>query len=300
MQVDDTSTRLKLHTITKNTETTKILEVDCSHLAPLQRIIKFYDENPKEYLDPYCLNNYRLYQSFELTLIEKLTKGQAENQNWFEIRRGMMTASNFHRIRSRSRSLQADRSLCAGALLRQLCRGQTAYATMPASLLWGRKCEKKALKLYKKLLPKLHLRPQVTTTGFCISDANYLIGGSPDGICSCKCRKTSNCPRRWLVEVKCPYTTKYRPAKVAAGKNGCIYDRIQRKWVLSKTHKHYAQVQGLMGILQYDHLDFVVYTTKGLVIIPVEFDKNFFDKMIFDLMYFQENYLFPYIVKMYL
>ena len=298
MQEDGSSTCLELRTA-KNAEASKIVE-DCSSLAPLKRIVNFFQRNPEKYFDPYCLNTYHLLETSDLKLVEELTKGQAENQNWFEIRRGMMTASNFHRIRTRSKSLQANPSLCAGALLRQLFRGQVDYATMPDSSLWGRKSERKALKLYKKLLPKLHLRPLVTNTGLCISNENYLICGSPDGIGSCTYPKSSACPRRWLIEIKCPYTTKYRPPKVAAVQNGCMYDRIRRKWVLSKTHKHYAQVQGLMGILQYDHLDFVVYTTKGVVIVPVEFEKEFYDELMHDLMYFQENYLFPYIVKMFL
>ena len=251
-------------------------------------------------MDPYCLNNQQLFEPSELELIENFTKGQSENSNWFEIRRGMMTTSNFHRIRTRSNSLKVDPSLCPGALLRQLFRGRPAYPTLPADLLWGQKCEKKALKLYKKFLPKLHLRPQVATSGFCVFNENYLVGGSPDGVCSCKCRKASSCPRRWLVEVKCPYTMKYRPAKMAAMQNGCSYDLIKRKWVLSPSHKHYTQIQGLIGVLQYSLADLVIYTTKGLVVVPVEFDEDFFLRLKHDLMFFQEKYLFPYIVKMYL
>ena len=198
----------------------------------------YFQKNPENYLDPYCLKNHQLFEPSELELIENFTKGQFENSNWLEIRRGMMTASNFHRICTRSKSLKVDPSLCPGALLRQLFRGRPAYPTLPANLLWGKKCEEKALNLYKKFLLKLHLRPQVATTGFSVFNENYLVGGSLDGVCSYKCRKASSCPRRWLVEVKCPYTTKYRAAKVA----GCRMDVVMTSLNANGCYPHHTNI----------------------------------------------------------
>ena len=126
-----------------------------------------------------------------------------------------------------------------------------------------------------------------------------MIGCSPDGVCFCKCPKSKNCPRRWLIEIKCPYIYKYSPAKLAAKKNGCYYNRADNVWQLSNMHKHYTQVQGLTGIMKYGHLDFVVYTTKGIVVIPVLFDCPFYERLVADLQYFQANFLFPHIIKMY-
>lgn len=219
---------------------------------------------------------------------------------WGEIRRGLMTASNFHRIRTRSNSLRKHPAESASALLRNLCRVNHEYSFIPASLEWGRKNEKKALKCYKKIAEKMHTRFHMFFNGLILSNENFLIGCSPDAECSCKCPKKKKCSGRWLIEIKCPYIHKYSPPKIAAKDNGCSYNYSEKKWVLSKKHKHYSQVQGLMGIMNYEHLDFVVYTTKGVLIVPVPFDQIFYDNLIIDLQYFQVNYLFPYLIKMYL
>ena len=71
----------------------------------------------------------------------------------------------------------------------------------------------------------------------------------------------------------------------------------KKKWKLSDKHKHYTQVQGLMGVLKFKNLDFVVYTTKGILVVNVEFDVDFFMKLVTELRFFQESYLFPYIVN---
>ena len=271
---------------------------DYQHLAPLQRIINYLKNGEDKQCDPYILNTHKLLLEEDLEAIERITTGQAASEAWHEIRRGMMTASNFHRIRSRTKTLKQHPGESPDALLRQLCRVSTNFYTMPASLEWGQKNEKKALKCYKKVAQKLHARFQVAKAGLTVCRENFLLGCSPDGMCFCKCPK-QKCPRQWLVEIKCPYAFRYCPAKVAAQNNGCFYSHDKKKWMLDKTHKHYTQVQGLMGIMKCINLDFVVYTSKGVLIVPVNFDQVFFDNLIEDLQYFQENYLFPYFLKVY-
>ena len=211
----------------------------------------------------------------------------------------MMTASNFHRIQTRTKTLQKHPGESAYALLRQLFRVNPSFSTLPMSLEWGHKNEKKAIRSYKKIARKIHRCFQFSSTGLCLCKENFFIGCSPDGVCFCKCPKNKNCPRRWLIEIKCPYIYRYSPVKLAAKENGCYYNRANNVWELSSTHKHYTQVQGLMGIMKYKHLDFAVYTTKGIVVIPVLFDRPFYERLVADLQYFQANFLFPHIIKMY-
>ena len=272
--------------------------LDTLDIAPLQRLISYINENKTKWIDPYCLNKFGLLNEVDLQTISVKTKGQASNSLWAEIRRGMMTASNFHRIRSRMQTLKSNPTESAGALLRHLCCVPPAYASLPRSLAWGRKYEAKAIKHYEKLMAKRHRRMKVRTTGLCIFDENFLMGVSPDAVCSCSCEK-GTCSRQWLVEVKCPYTDKYKHPKAAAVHNGCFYSVVQKKWILSRTHKHYSQVQGLMGVMKCKSLDLVIYTTKGIAVVPVPFDYVFFTEMKKDLCLFQEGYLVPYIKKMY-
>ena len=214
--------------------------LDTLDIAPLQRLISYINENKTKWIDPYCLNKFGLLSEVDLQTISVKTKGQASNSLWAEIRRGMMTASNFHRIRSRMQTLKSNPTESAGALLRHLCCVPPAYASLPRSLAWGRKYEAKAIKHYEKLMAKRHRRMKVRTTGLCIFDENFLMGVSPDAVCSCSCEK-GTCSRQWLVEVKCPYTDKYKHPKAAAVHNGCFYSVVQKKWILSRTHKHYSQ-----------------------------------------------------------
>ena len=269
---------------------------DHGHLAPLHKLINHLKQANGKEDDPYCLNSHALLTKEDIVTIQNITRGQSDNEIWYEIRRGMMTASNFHRIKTRCKTLQNDPTKRADALLNHLCKKHCDYAAIPESLEWGRKTEKKALALYKKLSAKSHIKPQIKTTGLCLSEDNFLIGASPDGIGRCTCNKSS-CPRKWLVEIKCPHTLKYRPAKIAAMHNGCYYDHTDKKWKLSDKHKHFTQVQGLMGVLKFKNLDFVVYTTKGILVVNVEFDVDFFMKLVTELRFFQESYLFPYIVN---
>ena len=81
-------------------------------------------------------------------VIEQITTGQSNNQAWHEMRQGMMTALNFHRIRTRTKTLQKCPSKSAYALLRQLCGVNTSFSTLPLSLKWGHKNEKKSFKIF--------------------------------------------------------------------------------------------------------------------------------------------------------
>ena len=99
------------------------------------------------------------------------------------------------------------------------------------------------------------------------------------------------------MKIKCPYTSKYKPAKIAVMQNGCYYDRRDKKLKLPDKYKHCTQVQGLMGVLKFKNLDFVVYTTKDILVVNVQLDVDFFMSSVTELRFFQKTYLFPYIVN---
>ena len=272
-----------------------------SELTPLQKIKAYVKESGGMKLhevDPYCLNSKGLLTQEDLQTIREVTKGQSSNETWFQMRKGMMTASNFYRIKSRCNTLRSNPEASPEKLLKHLLSGGSGLGdhALPASLQWGRKREAKALYMYKTVMKKKHSRLRVESSGLSISTENYLVGASPDGICFCRC-KHSNCRQMWLVEIKCAFATKYKSPKIAAKYNGCWFDKRSKKWKLDVNHRHYAQVQGLMGVLDCEHLDLVIYTTKGIVVIPVHFDQPFYDNLFSSLSYFHENYLFPFIIN---
>ena len=67
---------------------------------------------------------------------------------------------------------------------------------------------------------------------------------------------------------------------------------------LSTNHIYHAQVQGQMGIGNRQWCDFVVYTTKGIHVQPIDFDVVYWERTLLPkLMEFYDNYLGPEIVS---
>ena len=91
------------------------------------------------------------------------------------------------------------------------------------------------------------------------------LGASPDGIRICNC-----CLHKTFVEVKSLYSKcNLLPAIAAAtylekDNKGNLKLKSETKW-------NY-QIQGLMGISGIHNAELVIYTNKGILIIPVSFD----------------------------
>ena len=75
------------------------------------------------------------------------------------MRKGIMTASNFHRIRSRTKTLRQNPEASAASLLKHLCSGGSSLDdhVLPASLQWGRKRKAKALHMYRTVMKKKNI-----------------------------------------------------------------------------------------------------------------------------------------------
>ena len=179
--------------------------------------------------------------------VEVATKGQSGNKTWVLLRKGMITASDFHRVASRVNTLTKDPSADPAPLLRHLM-GDSCLdeAHLPASLRWGRKREEDARRIYARVERKAHKRLCVTTSGLVISQHHSLIGCSPDAFVQCAC--SDHPDNRWLLEIKCPFTQKDKSPKEAALHCGC--EMKDGELSLKVNHPHYTQVQGQLGITQ--------------------------------------------------
>ena len=89
-----------------------------------------------------------------------------------------------------------------------------------------------------------------------------------------------------LLEVKCPYTARNEVIDqttipyLSQGSNG-----LQ----LNKTHDYYYQVQGQLLCSDKQKCDFMVYTQKQFIIIPIERDNSFISTMLTSLTNFYDN-----------
>ena len=85
----------------------------------------------------------------------------------------------------------------------------------------------------------------------------------------------------WPCGIKCPY--KFREHTIAEAccnkqfycelvpQAGGSHSLIQ----LKKNHSYYSQIQGQMAITEITWCDFVIYTTKDLLVERLAFDKCF-------------------------
>ena len=128
--------------------------------------------------------------------------------------------------------------------------------------------------MYTRVERKKHIALKVRETGLFVSKSNPFIGCSPDGIASCKC-KTGHSD--WLIEIKCPYSKRLSSPKEAAVQCGCSEEDVL--WSLDRNHKYFAQIQGQLGIVCCSKCELIVFTTKGIHVIDVPFDVDYYNYM---------------------
>ena len=166
-------------------------------------------------------------------------------------------------------------------------RGQN----IPAPLKWGQRNEAVGKKLFMKGHKAIHNHVEFEEQGLYISDTYPFIGASPDGLISCKiCGK-------FLIEIKCPYTKRNFSPKIAA-KEHCFEDENKRLKLDPKSY-WYSQIQGQLGICKLDICKLVVYTTKGVHVVDVHFDSDFWKRLEEKLVHFYLSSLGPATMKLF-
>jgi len=63
--------------------------------------------------------------------------------------------------------------------------------------------------------------------------------------------------------------------------------------MLNQPHDYYYQVQGQMAIGNKKYCDFVCWTTKGHLIIRIQYDKAFFEGFVGKCKHFFDLYILP-------
>ena len=141
--------------------------------------------------------------------------------------------------------------------------------------------------MYMQVEKKKHRRLHVSEAGLLLDKNCPYLGCSADGVVTCHCKNHD----KKLIEIKCPYALCDATPKDAAKERGCI--KQNGKWVLKTSSDYYTQIQGQLGISNVKVCDLVVYTTKGIHVIPVDFDQDFFDDLKMRLTQFFNKYMFP-------
>ncbi|KAK7093524.1 hypothetical protein V1264_007259 [Littorina saxatilis] len=204
-----------------------------------------------------------------LQRIEKATRGQNNNPLWYVMRQGRVTASDMKRVCSRHTTLCGKPDTDCTKLVDHILGKRTDFDT-PA-LAWGRKKEKKAREHYCRVEKKKHKNVTLSERGLQISSRKPFLGCSVDGLVSCSCTGHSE----KLIEIKCPYALRELSPKDAARQRGCELNVDNGSWSLNERSQYFHQIQTQLFVYGLSECDLVIYTTKGIIIVPVQYSEKF-------------------------
>lgn len=219
----------------------------------------------------------------DIIRIEEATRGQSSNPSWFDFRKGVITASKVHEVKTKMNKVLlkkgSDKSIWN---LIQKVSGLTFVPPSLPALKYGRETEKTAAEKLVRLYKKEHKKVKFHDCGLFLNKEYPFIGASPDGLLECSCH-----PDKVCVEIKCPFSISYlSPADEKAELN--YLDEGRLKW----THQYYSQCQLQMGITGTKQCIFFVYTAHGFVKDVIDFDKRYYDKLVqFSCMFYRKYYL---------
>ncbi|XP_044146293.1 uncharacterized protein LOC122934704 [Bufo gargarizans] len=201
--------------------------------------------------------------------IERQTRGQRENPEWYYWRQNRITASLAHRI-SHSRFANQKTNDIPQSYLKTILGSAPGVQT--AAMNWGIRNEKKAVNAYERLA-SIHKgrEVQVEPCGLFIHPTKNWLAASPDGVV--KDRQTGETLN--ILEVKCPYKHREHTVREACKDNDFCLTLNGDSYTLKPRHTYYTQVQTQMAVTGIRNVDFVVHTKKETVVVPVKFDLEF-------------------------
>lgn len=218
--------------------------------------------------------------------IERETRGQSSQQDWYVIRSKRITGSKCGRILNQKKKTVS--------LLRQ-CLYPKPLDPPPAPIAWGRHQEPIAIRKYISYKSTtIHSPVSVEKCGFIIHPTKGWLGASPDG------RVTDSTTERTngIIEIKCPYSKReMTPEEACTDPNFCS-ELIESKVCLKTTHSYYHQVQLQLyvGVDLYYWCDFCIYTCKGLSVQRISPDHEWQRKCIPELESYFDNHIVPELV----
>ncbi|XP_023930360.1 uncharacterized protein LOC106151446 [Lingula anatina] len=228
----------------------------------------------------------------EIHQIEESTRGQRENPEWHQQRRGAVTASRMGSIlRTFEKQKPPCKSVITAIMGRECSEDNIPYTTVP-SLKWGISNEKKARDQYLRQQKKQHTNLSINEKGLVVAEDYPYIRGSPDGIITCSCHSER------VLEIKCPYSCRNMMVKdaIKCGKIRYLDGNFMLKPF--STEGYYEQVQALMYILKLNKCEFVIWTNVDMMVIEVGYNAEFCQKKLLPgCVSFFKQYIVPNILS---
>lgn len=199
------------------------------------------------------------------------TKGQTDNESWWNARKGRLTASKFGRLMS-ARSTQSLQNL-----KKDINCPPNSIGYRPKACQMGLNEEENAKQAYINY-QKEHNGAIVSIrdVGLCVPNWNRSIGSSPDGIVNVSGQLIPH-----ILEIKCIYDKEPLPRtieQVAKDRGSSFYCKVDSngEFHLKKNHAYYYQVLGEMAVTGLLQADFVIYhpRTAEIKVLRIPFDDD--------------------------
>ena len=117
-----------------------------------------------------------------------ITKGQSDNTAWFQFRKGTITASRSHEIKTKmEKFVKGGGSYVNLWSLCQKISGLTSISPNIPALKYGRDMEQHASNACFEIFKCSHKKPRLHNCGLFLDGEQPLIGAGPDGIVECAC-----------------------------------------------------------------------------------------------------------------
>ncbi|XP_076095702.1 uncharacterized protein LOC143066777 [Mytilus galloprovincialis] len=222
-----------------------------------------------------------VYSDSIISKIEELTRGQSDNDAWFEHRKGRITASLFHSV-CHFRFNDKPTNYILKKLL-----GQEKMLSCP-SVNFGKRNEPVARQFYNEMYRTKHKNVQIDNCGLYVCTEFPFMGATPDGVVSC------SCCGKGLLEIKCSFMHQNEnPLDACLDSHYHVYKDENNCLRLKESSSWHTQIQGQMGICKRQWCDFVFFTKKGIAVDRIIFDKNQYNDIIVKC----EKFFHKYVVQ---
>lgn len=222
-------------------------EARCSYIADLDESI--YQKKIKLLLDSQRKTEEEIHE------IEIKTTLQRESKFWRNIRRNLLTASNFGTVCKRLPYTRCD------SLVTRLLYGEQLETF---SMVYGREKETVAISELKAM------GIEVTKCGIFIDKDLPFLAATPDGLIG----------NDGILEIKCPSAAiNLTPYEAIIQRKGTMstfwYVENKKITSINTNHTYYFQIQGQLHITQKIYAVFAIWTPKGMRLEKVYRDDNF-------------------------
>ena len=255
------------------------------------KVISFEEHFLRSANRVYFLNHIREVKMEDISTIEMLTRGQADNQHWHSFRKHVITGSKGHDVKTCMATLRKGDSKRDS--LKNKCSkiaGATDMVDQLPSRKYGRAMEPVAIESFKEEFGKRHKNVKITSCGLFLCEDMPFVGGSPDSIVSCDCCDMA------CIEVKCPFsirhTTPYDP-KVKLP----YLKQVDDSLLINEAHRYYTQCQIQMAATKTKSCHFFEWTLYGDFTHKLTLNNDFWVQIKEEFESFYLNHCIPNLFK---